>query len=388
MSAHRIRAVRRVQTGVTPAVWATPGGRGVGNRALNLVVLLIISPLYGVVGAGLALLPISVLNPFGLGDFFRYERVLFLVIPIAVVAALVLARTDDDGDHYKTNPSAWNDGLPKQGLHQVPIANGRCCSDSNYFVRGQHIGIFLLARSEQDATEGRAQEDRIQPLQYWNGVALGSYSAPQMWIPLDQLHMRVTARTVITGRWLWPDRARPSAVLTITNDAGKTAEFVAFDSNGPMSLDEVERLKTRFIVIAKKIAEANDERELWMPERLLALNPTKFEQAVLARFHAIGVSATHVGMTGDGGVDVELTVRDELCVVQCKRHQERVAPSVVRELLGSMVIRDARLGAIVSVNGFTEGAKATAEGRRVLLLDYRDFARLTRSQLEQLQADP
>jgi restriction endonuclease len=107
------------------------------------------------------------------------------------------------------------------------------------------------------------------------------------------------------------------------------------------------------------------------------LTPRDFELLVAEGFRQLGARVRHTGESGDGGVDVEVELPGaRLVVVQCKRFETPVGPGPVRELLGSMVIRQAGLGVLVASHGYSDAARQSAAGRNVLLLEPSDFAPL------------
>jgi hypothetical protein len=94
---------------------------------------------------------------------------------------------------------------------------------------------------------------------------------------------------------------------------------------------------------------------------LYQLNPTKLEElvgSVLKDFFYCNVS--HVGRSGDGGVDLILLDGEEQILIQVKRRSDsrsKEGVRVVRELLGSLFFFGQRQGMIVTTaERFTSGA--------------------------------
>ena len=124
------------------------------------------------------------------------------------------------------------------------------------------------------------------------------------------------------------------------------------------------------------------------PTILTDLHPTKLEQLVGSVFRDhLDCDVTHVGRSGDGGIDLLLVTGDQQWVVQVKRRQntgavEGVKP--IRELIGSMVVEQYRKGIFVTTaSRFTRGARVTA-GRaaivgaveKIQLIDINSFINL------------
>lgn len=107
-------------------------------------------------------------------------------------------------------------------------------------------------------------------------------------------------------------------------------------------------------------------RALQMNDALLyELHPRKMEELVTSVFgDFFSCKAIHVGKSGDGGVDVILVESDKDILVQVKRRGtqgRKEGPSVVRELLGTMLVSNSSRGIIVTTaNSFTKSAKKTA----------------------------
>lgn len=104
----------------------------------------------------------------------------------------------------------------------------------------------------------------------------------------------------------------------------------------------------------------------------------EFETEVENLFRRIGFRSSTTPATGDSGVDVTL-LNETGCkiIVQCKHHAKPIGPSVVREMLGTIVREKASSGIIVALSGFTQGAYNTARDS-VTLLEIEDLINLTK----------
>lgn len=99
------------------------------------------------------------------------------------------------------------------------------------------------------------------------------------------------------------------------------------------------------------------------------LSPEEFEHALTFRLGEEGYSLKVTKYVGDGGVDLEgLSPRGNPIVVQAKKYRSNVGVAVVREMIG---VRESRPDKpdtmIVSLTGFTRGAKELAEKESVIL---------------------
>ncbi len=119
---------------------------------------------------------------------------------------------------------------------------------------------------------------------------------------------------------------------------------------------------------AKRLRTAQDL------DALRALTPSEFEQLVADTYQALGSRVSHVGDTGDHGVDLLVeTQNGEKWVVQCKRWQGRVGEPVIRDLYGVMRHEEAERGVIVTTGAFTRQARVWAQGKPIDLHSGEDF---------------
>jgi restriction system protein len=108
----------------------------------------------------------------------------------------------------------------------------------------------------------------------------------------------------------------------------------------------------------------------------------QFERLVAEAYRRQGYLAEVVGSaSGDGGVDVELRKPGEFALVQCKQWKAyKVGVSVVRELLGVVVSRNADKGIVITSGAFTEEAQAFArQSSRIELLAGKEAFALVRA---------
>lgn len=107
-----------------------------------------------------------------------------------------------------------------------------------------------------------------------------------------------------------------------------------------------------------------------------SLDGYQFETEVCDCLRRVGFQGRVTGKSGDGGIDIEGTLEGLRTIVQCKAHQVEVSPSVVRDLYGTMHHANAKRGIVVSLTGFTVGAKKFAHGKPILLVSLNDLIRI------------
>ena len=105
-----------------------------------------------------------------------------------------------------------------------------------------------------------------------------------------------------------------------------------------------------------------------------------FERLIGEAFRRRGYAVAETGGGGaDGGVDLLLTKGGEKTLVQCKHWRaQQVGVAVVRELYGVMAARGATGGFVVTSGGYSNDARAFAQGRNVELIDGPALARMLR----------
>jgi restriction system protein len=168
-------------------------------------------------------------------------------------------------------------------------------------------------------------------------------------------------------------------------ESGKFAS--ARDASGrPIAEDSRERRQ-----LDLTIGEISDEliQELRArPELLYQLDPRKFEQLVAELYRRKGFEATLTPASGDEGADVYVVSRNDLgrtlWVVQAKRNapHRKIKAGVVRELLGTVMAKDASAGILITTSFFQPGAK-DLESKfryRLSLKDYLDLQQLLRGE--------
>jgi restriction endonuclease Mrr len=114
------------------------------------------------------------------------------------------------------------------------------------------------------------------------------------------------------------------------------------------------------VLIELKI-EQRRKRRLATTRDICALTPSEFEQYVAVLFEKAGYHVRQMGGSGDHGVDLEVKRGRTTGIVQCKRYEDAIGPSTVRELIGTMTNVGARNGFLITTSDFTEGARREAQ---------------------------
>ena len=99
------------------------------------------------------------------------------------------------------------------------------------------------------------------------------------------------------------------------------------------------------------------------------LNDREFEELAGEFFEIMGYTVSLTPVTGDKGIDLYIRFGDSptFSVAQCKHWQTPIGAPTVREFYGAFVDSGATRGFLIATNGFTETAKAFAEGKPIVL---------------------
>lgn len=110
------------------------------------------------------------------------------------------------------------------------------------------------------------------------------------------------------------------------------------------------------------------QREYW-----LGMDGIKFEQEVSSIFRKLGYKVQTTKAVADGGVDIKLWKDGIYSIVQCKNHRNKVGPSVVRDLFGTMHREKASNAVLICSGGFNSGVYKFVKGLPIELLDINQF---------------
>lgn len=114
------------------------------------------------------------------------------------------------------------------------------------------------------------------------------------------------------------------------------------------------------------------EKEIELRQRLLQMDPFKFEQHTMSFFANSGLEAWPTKASNDFGADGYAIHNDGLIVVQCKRNasENKVGSPTVQQFKGVIEEQGAFRGYIVTTSAFTENAKPSANmSDKVVLID-------------------
>jgi restriction system protein len=106
--------------------------------------------------------------------------------------------------------------------------------------------------------------------------------------------------------------------------------------------------------------ERRRKRRLAVTRDLGRLTPSEFEEYVAILFEKSGYHVRRRGGSGDHGIDLVVKRKGRTSVVQCKRYEEAIGPSTVRELIGAMTNAGMKRGFLITTSGFTAGAEHEA----------------------------
>ena len=131
-------------------------------------------------------------------------------------------------------------------------------------------------------------------------------------------------------------------------------------------------MKAYKIINAKyKLEEIKKEKEIQKKQSdyWLSLNPYKFEKEIAILFEKQGYKTNVTKGSGDGGIDIELEKENGRGIVQCKLYQNKLGPSPVRDLFGTMVAGNYKYGFVVNPLGFSDNAYEFSKGKNIGLID-------------------
>ena len=120
-----------------------------------------------------------------------------------------------------------------------------------------------------------------------------------------------------------------------------------------------------------QIWEIKAQKEFWF-----SLTGIQFEHELANLFLRLGYKAKVTTASGDMGVDIWLNKGSEKIIVQCKAHKNRIGPSAVRELYGTMQHFNVKKAILASVSGFTKGAFDASLNKPIELMELSEILHL------------
>jgi len=121
-------------------------------------------------------------------------------------------------------------------------------------------------------------------------------------------------------------------------------------------------------------AKSSFEKQLENYDTWKSLNPEKFEYAVATWLNKQGYDLKVTQYSADGGIDLVGNDKNmNTTIVQVKKYAKNVGVSVVREMIGVRQNHpDNPKTIVVSLIGFTRGAKELANAENIVLMNIRD----------------
>jgi restriction system protein len=174
----------------------------------------------------------------------------------------------------------------------------------------------------------------------------------------SEITERALARGILT-----PSGQTPHATmgaLLYTDTLKPNSRFQRGDVKGTFTLRSTPPSD-----IQKQINAIDERVRKTMVNRLLKMEPRKFENLIQLLLDEMGLDKTSVTTySGDGGIDIRGVLNAEnlsqiSIAVQAKRWKANVGPKVVRELRGSLMVHEH--GIVITPSDFTTTAKVEAE---------------------------
>lgn len=183
----------------------------------------------------------------------------------------------------------------------------------------------------------------------------------------------------------------------ITTLRTKRAQLRRIDEYGIIDNKKWDAHKTYFVdeVVMCRVPELRDFGEAWQADLAIdeaidelertqsagakavdAMSGVDYEQHCGDLLSAAGWKVMLTRATGDQGVDILAKLGECRVTFQCKRQLRPVGNQAVQEALAGAIFEDARFGAVVSNQPYTEAAKQLAQKTEVMLLHHNDLGDL------------
>jgi restriction system protein len=223
--------------------------------------------------------------------------------------------------------------------------------------------------------------------------------ASRIGFALTALKMAGLAEAVSVGVWQLTKSGRTLAAKHPTGmtedlareiDKQNRKDLASREDGSPndADLDESLTQPDRISRVHDAIAANNRAVVDQLLEEMRRLQPEQFELLALRVLRQAGyghesTEPRHTGKSGDGGIDGWLPL-DRLGLqkvyVQAKRYKESsaITASNVRDFVGAMSAKGARMGVFVTLSRFTDDARTAARNpeRTIELMDGEDLAKL------------
>jgi hypothetical protein len=108
-----------------------------------------------------------------------------------------------------------------------------------------------------------------------------------------------------------------------------------------------------------------------------SLKGIKLEKVIAELYKKMGYSVQMTKASGDEGIDLILSKKDETIVVQCKGHEKPIGVGVARDIYGSMMHFGANKAILVCPAGFTKGVVQFMTNKPIQLISADDLVRIS-----------
>ena len=118
--------------------------------------------------------------------------------------------------------------------------------------------------------------------------------------------------------------------------------------------------------INEKICLRNNKKQI---DYWLSLGGIPFEHEVSDLYRKLGYKVETTRAVADRGVDIKIWRDEEYIIVQCKNHNNKIGPSVVRDLYGTMHKEKATRAILICSGGFNPGVFEFTKNIPIELID-------------------
>lgn len=177
----------------------------------------------------------------------------------------------------------------------------------------------------------------------------------------------------------------------LVSDLMQFLEFAAFRKKSSAASSDPKTAPVSEKTPQERLEEAHAELQATVAKELLdrvaTSSPAAFERLVIQLLLKMGYgggepdSSRHLGGSGDGGVDGVIN-QDVLGLdrvyIQAKRWKDSVGVDRIYAFAGSLEVKKATKGVILTTSSFTDGARRALDalGKRVVLIDGNELVRL------------
>lgn len=224
----------------------------------------------------------------------------------------------------------------------------------SFLIEGGHLGIDTVSRhSLLEMSEPERHEKFKQHSYFKRLMDLSSGSQPWQgitWVTDLLPHYPQEALNALTAYFIAHCQLLPDGRMQGISDAGVL-------------------IKAKYL-----------EHELPVKDVLLNMTPSDFEMLVGYLYMKKGYEVVVTPRQRDGGFDVlatnESERQHEVVHVECKRYEENVGVGIIRNVLGTLIVRQATRAVIVTTADFTGPARAEAKrSKRLELVGLSEFDR-------------